>query len=101
MPAEQNLPKALAGQKTGLGALQFDFFQFLASLAFKIASGKSCLARQLVYQLQQRFRMIAETRERNRTVVLAGANGKIRTEAAKKLFDFAAGIFRSSSGSHG
>src|SRR5258708_33204976 len=101
MSAEQNFAQAFTGEKTGLGALQFDFFEFLTALALKFCRGKSCLARQFVHQLQQRFSVIAEACEGNRTVVLACVDGKVSAKTAKKFFDFAAGMLCGSRAHHG
>jgi len=45
--------------------------------------------------------VIAEACEGNRTVVLACVDGKVSAKAAKKFFDFAAGMLRGSRAHHG
>ena len=88
MAAEENFAQAFAGEKTGLGAFQFYFFELLAAFAFKFGGGERGFASQFVDQLQQRFCLIAQSGKGNRAVVLTRARQKDRRQVRADVLRF-------------
>ena len=100
MVAVQNFAQTFAGEKCGLRAFEFYFFEFLAPFALKFGFGKRRLARKFIDQREKRLGKFAEAAKRNRTGILSGARRKIGAEPPQILFDLTAGTFRGAGANH-
>jgi hypothetical protein len=93
MSSEENSAEALAGEESGLRAVEFNLFELLAAFAFKFRFREGGFARKLVDKLQERLGKFGETREANGAVVCSRMRRKIGAEATQVLFDLATRSF--------
>ena len=90
MLAEQHATKPLVREESRSGALDFQFFEFLAALALEFVFRERCIAREVGQKFEQLARKLGEARSGDRARIGSRMRSKVRAHAPQIFLDLAA-----------